>query len=127
MDLVITLTKRQEGEYIVGLSGSLDSQTYTQLEDKLKAVLVSSTKVLIMNMSELSYISSMGISTLLRAKKSIEQPGGAFIMINLQPQIKLAFDIIKALGDMQVFQSIAEADAYLSAMERKEIEKHKKS
>ncbi len=126
MDLVITIIKRQEGEYIVGLSGSLDSQTYTQLEDKLKVVLVSSTKVLIMNMSDLSYISSMGISTLLRAKKSIEQQGGAFIMINLQPQIKLAFDIIKALGDMQVFQSIAEADAYLSAMERKEIEKHKK-
>ncbi len=126
MDLVITIIKRQEGEYIVGLSGSLDSQTYTQLEDKLKVVLVASTKVLIMNMSDLSYISSMGISTLLRAKKGIEQQGGAFIMINLQPQIKLAFDIIKALGDMQVFQNIAEADAYLSAMESKEIEKHKK-
>jgi len=125
MELVITFTKRQEGEYIAALSGSLDSQTYTELEEKLKAVLVPSTKILIINMSELSYISSMGISTILHAKKFIEQQGGAFIMINLQPQIKLAFDIIKALGDMQVFQSIAEADAYLSAMERKEVEKHK--
>jgi len=126
MSLKVLVDKRQEGEFVVSLSGLLDSQTYAELGEKLKPNLVSSTKLLMLNMAEVSYISSMGISTILHAKKFIEHGGNHFIMINLQPQIKLAFDIINALADMHVFQNIEEADTYLAAMERKEIEKRNK-
>ena len=123
MVLNIAVEKRQEGDFLLSLNGSIDSQSYMELEARLKPLLVSSTKVLMLNMAEVSYISSMGISTILSAKKFIEQRNGTFIMTDLQPQIKLAFEIINALSNMRVFQSVAEADAYLTAVERKEIEK----
>ena len=123
MALKVTVEQRQKVEFVVFLSGEIDSQTYTELEAALKPLLITSTKVLIINMAEVTYISSMGISIILSTKKAIEQKKSSFIMTNLQPQIKLAFDIIKALGDMHVFQNIDEADEYLAEMERKEIEK----
>jgi len=123
MGLDVVVEKRQEGDFLVSLAGSIDSQSYLELESKLRPILVSTTKVLMLNMRDVSYISSMGISTILSAKKFIEQRNGTFIMTDLQPQIKLAFEIINALSNMRVFQSVAEADAYLTAVERKEIEK----
>lgn len=125
MTLSTVVEKRQEGDFLVSLNGSIDSQSYMELESKLKPLLLSSTKVLMLNMRDVSYISSMGISTILSAKKFVTQCSNTFIMTDLQPQIKLAFEIINALSDMRVFQSVAEADAYLMAVEGKEIEKQK--
>ena len=125
MGLKVAVEKRGEGDFVVSPSGSIDTQTYAEFEAELKSLLVSSTRVLMINMAEVTYISSMGISTILNAKKFIQQHGANFIMTNLQPQIKLAFEIINALSDMRIFQSVSEADAYLTAIERKEMEKQK--
>ena len=73
-------------------------------------------------MQGLSYISSMGVSTILNARKSAEQKGAAFVMTNLKPQIKAVFDIIKALPDVCVFENMEEADRYLTQMQKKAIE-----
>jgi anti-anti-sigma regulatory factor len=45
--------------------------------------------------------------------------GGKFLMVNLQPQIKKVFEIIKALDGMNVFKDQAEMDEYLTAMQDK--------
>ena len=40
-------------------------------------------------------------------------------MVNLQPQIKKVFDIVKALPEQQIFTSIEEMDNYLKEIQRK--------
>ena len=44
---------------------------------------------------------------------------GKFMLLNLQPQVRKVFDIIKALDGMNVFKSQQEMDEYLTAMQDK--------
>lgn len=125
MALNINVDKKGEGVFAVSLAGSVDSMTYMELEKTLDPLLIPSTKVLILNMEGVTYISSMGVSVILKTKKAIEKNKGDFIMINLQPQIKAVFEIIKALPNIRIFESMKEADVYLTQIQRKEIEKQK--
>jgi anti-sigma B factor antagonist len=127
MILEVNVDKKGEGTFVVSSFGSIDSITYKELEKTLVPLLVSTTKVIIFNMEGVSYISSMGISVILKTKKAVEENGGSFIMTNLQPQIKAVFEVIKALPNMRVFESLKEADEYLSQIQRKEIEKRRGS
>ncbi|MFH0738334.1 MAG: STAS domain-containing protein [Candidatus Omnitrophota bacterium] len=125
MTLEVNVDKKGEGTFAVSCSGPIDSITHKELEKTLAPFLIPSTKVLILNMEGVTYISSMGISVVLKTKKAIEENKGSFIMTNLQPQIKVVFEIIKALPNMRIFESMEEADEYLSQIQRKEIEKRK--
>ena len=126
MTLKINITKKQDGAYVAALSGSIDSDTYTDLELKLKPFFNTSTKVLILNMEGVSYIASLGIRVILSAKRAVEKGGGVFMMTGLQPQIKKVFDIVHLLPAMNVFADIEEADRYFGTIQRREMEKQKK-
>ncbi len=125
MPLEINITKKEEGVFIVDIFGSIDSMTYMDLEKKVEPILVSSTKRLLFNMEGVDYISSMGVSVILKTKKAMEKHGGTLVVINLKPQIKAVFETIRALPSICVFESLEEVDNYLDAIQRKEIEKHK--
>jgi len=122
MALEIEVQKKEKGVFVVSLLGSLDSTTYIELEHELKPILTHSAKALMLNLAGLSYISSMGVSVILKAKRSIEEHGASFIMTNLQPQIKRVFEIINALPSVRVFESLQEADAYLNEIQKRVIE-----
>jgi anti-anti-sigma regulatory factor len=47
---------------------------------------------------------------------------GKFMLLNLQPQVRKVFDIIKALDGMNVFKSQEEMDEYLTAMQNKVLD-----
>jgi anti-anti-sigma regulatory factor len=79
----------------------------------------------IFDLKSLTYISSMGVSAVLKVKKEIEQKGARLLMANLQPQIKKVFEIIKALPAENIVGSIQELDSYLDSIQRKEIKKNK--
>jgi anti-anti-sigma regulatory factor len=64
----------------------------------------------------------MGVSAILKAKKTIETEGGSFLMTNLQPQIKRVFEIINALPSVSIFESPEEADRYLAEMQKRALE-----
>ncbi|MDD5255610.1 MAG: STAS domain-containing protein [Candidatus Omnitrophica bacterium] len=119
MPLTVEISEKTKGVMIVALNGALDTTTYQVLQEKLQGVLVPASKVLILDLEKLQYISSMGISVVLKARKYMEEHQGSFVMVNLQPQIQAVFDIVNALPSTQIFKNLAEADAYLSAMQRK--------
>jgi anti-anti-sigma factor len=125
MALKVDVHGKEKGVCTVSVSGSLDTATYAELEEALEPVLAASTKVLMINMAGLTYISSMGIGVIIKARQAMEDAGGTLIMTNLQPQIKAVFEIIKALPAIRVFESLAEADEYLTQIQRQEIEKQK--
>lgn len=127
MSLNVIVTSRKTGVYIVKPEGRLDTETYLVLDEKIESLLETATRVLILDMSGLDYISSAGVRVVFKAKKSLNESGGEFMMTNLKPQIRKVFEIINALPTISIFKNIDEADAYLDAMQRKEIEKQKES
>jgi len=123
MSLKIDIKEQKEGVYVVGLKGRLDSDTSLSFDERVKPYLEPSTRVLILDMSELDYITSIGLGSIFQVRKTIEAVGGKLIITNPQPQIKKVFEIVKALPKSLIFESIEEIDKYLDTMQKKEIEK----
>ena len=121
MSLAVTITKKQEGVFLVSPVGAIDSYTYTELERKMDSIAGPGTKVIVLDMEGVDYISSRGITTIFKAKKAVEASGGSFIMASLQPKVKEVFEVIKVLPTMKVFTSIEELDAYLDGIQKKHL------
>ncbi|MFC1576323.1 STAS domain-containing protein [Candidatus Omnitrophota bacterium] len=126
MDLNIGIKKRVEDIYVVKLEGRLDTDTYIAFQEKIEPILSSATKVVVLDMEKLTYISSAGLSAVFATRKALEANEGALIMTSLQPQIKKVFEIVKALPKETVFASMEEVDRYLDTIQRREIEKQDK-
>ncbi len=121
MPLKVLVGEESIGVFIVSPVGSIDSQTYSELEKNVAPILVPGTTVIMLDMKDVTYISSMGVSAVLKIKKTLEYNKGKFVMANLQPQIKKVFDIIKALPAENILKSIEELDDYLNNIQRKEL------
>lgn len=119
MSLEITITPENNNSKRISISGSLDSNTAPQLQDRIDAEINESTNATILDFSDLDFLSSAGLRVIFKTKKVMDNSGGKFLMVNLQPQIKKVFEIIKALDGMNVFANQAEMDDYLTDMQNK--------
>jgi anti-anti-sigma factor len=120
MTLNITMTDRDVATKYIALEGRLDTVTSPEFDEQITPVLASSLTILIFDLADLTYISSAGLRSIFRARKTIEGRGGALLLVNVQPQVQKVFDIVKALPSQAVFKSVAELDQYLDYMQRKQ-------
>jgi len=123
MALDIRITKKKDYVYSVELKGSLDTETYQELEQELKEIINEKTKMMIFDMAPLEYISSIGIKVVIETKKTLAKRSASFAMINLQPQIKKVFEMLKILPMVDIFQDMEEADKYIDQMIKDEVGK----
>jgi anti-sigma B factor antagonist len=123
--LTVTAHKIADGVYNVSPKGSIDSDTYMTLQKKLGEIMRPTPRMIVFDMRDVDYISSMGLKVLLDAKNGVESGGGMLLMVNLKPQITKVFDIIKAIPSNNIFANREELDRYLADMQRKEIDKGK--
>ena len=71
-------------------------------------------------MTELDYVSSMGLRAILIARKS-RKKGGTMLLANLQPSVSYVLEIAKVLPDWSLFKSVKEADAYFDTMQQQAL------
>lgn len=122
MALIIKVENKSPGSYFVTLNGRLDSTTSPDCEERISSILLHSTRTILFEMTNLDYISSMGLRIFLKARRMIEQQGGRVYMINVQPQIEKVFEIANMLNGIRLFASISEADTYFDAMQKSVLE-----
>ena len=122
MSLTVNIESKMPGYYVVALNGRLDSITYADCEAKITSILIPATKSIVMDMSSLDYISSMGLRILLKTRQTIENQGGKVYIVNMQTQIKKVLSIANLLGGMTLFADIKEADDYFDAMQKEVLE-----
>lgn len=122
MSLIMNIENKMPGYYVVTLNGRLDGTTYADCEAKINSILIPETKAIMFDMSNLDYISSMGLRIVIKARKFIEGNGGSIHIINMQPQIKKVFEIANLLRGMTLFASVKEADDYFDTMQKKVLE-----
>jgi len=122
MGLDIEIKTESDQRKIFSLAGSLDTNTAPQLEDVLEREIDSEVQVAIMDMNKLEFLSSAGIRIIFKAKKLMDARKGKFMLVNLQPQVRKVFEIIKVLDIMEVFSNQAELDDYLEVMQKKVLD-----
>lgn len=114
MGLNIKIEKEREGYYTISPVGSIDSDTYMELEKQLKAILIPSTKAVNLNMEGVNYLSSIGFGIIFKTAEALKKNGGTLAITSLQPNVKRVFDAIKAIPE-SLFATMTEADEYLDA------------
>jgi anti-anti-sigma factor len=121
--LEISVKETKPGAFLVILTGELDTNTYGKLEQELDPILVRAA-VIIFELKELTYISSMGLRTLAKIRKTMEEKGGSVMLVNPQPQVKHVFEAVQFLSD-SLLSSLEEADelldSYLNKIQKGEI------
>ena len=100
------------------VTGSLDTEAQAELKEKIDPVLASDVKVLILDLAGLSYINSAGLQYLFRARRIMEAKRGCLLLVNVQPQVKKVFDIVRALPAESVFANVEELDRYLARIQQ---------
>ena len=123
MALDIKVAKKRDYVYSVELKGSLDTETYKELETELKALIDEKTKAVVLDMQGVNYISSAGVGIIVWAKKAFKKIYATFSMVNLQPQIKKVLDVMKILPMIDIFNDMPEADKYIDQIIKEEAGK----
>ena len=122
MSLQIAVTAEANNGKRVSIAGSLDSNTAPDLQQTIDQEIGDVIDTVIIDFKELDFLSSAGLRVIFKAKKLVDGKDGKFLLVNLQPQIKKVFEIIKALDGMNVFKDQDEMDEYLTAMQNKVID-----
>lgn len=122
MPLQINTSTDANNRKRIAIGGSLDSNTAPELQLCVDTETSDPVKETIIDFAELDFISSAGLRVIFKAKKIMDGKGGKLYLVNLQPQIKKVFEIIKALDGMNVFKDVEEMDDYLAAMQNKVID-----
>jgi anti-sigma B factor antagonist len=122
MPLTIT-SEPGQGFVTIRPAGSLDSNTYTDLQEHIGAITKSKPPALVLDLKDLTYISSAGVRVVIAAQKAMKAAGAGFAIVNLQPQIRKVFEIIMALPSPNVFESVADLDRYLTGVQKKMLGK----
>ncbi|MBN2505214.1 MAG: STAS domain-containing protein [Verrucomicrobia bacterium] len=122
MPLDIQIQKNPTGENAAALTvtliGSLDTVTAPDLERQLAPWLGGPVADIVFDLAQLKFISSAGLRVFSVTRKTLKERGGQASFLNLQPQIREVFDIIKALPGVAIFKDVAELDRYLAARQR---------
>ena len=78
---------------IYRLHGQLDTNASREFEQRLLEAITSGIKNLVLNFTELHYISSAGIRVILNAINAIKRIGGRIMLCGLQDYVKEVFEI----------------------------------
>jgi anti-anti-sigma factor len=83
----------QNDVVILEMNGRLDTTNYNVLEEKIIKLVDSNRHNILVDCSELSYISSSGLRIMLMGLKKINAVKGKFILSGLQENIREIFEI----------------------------------
>ncbi len=119
MSLKIITSQKNTFTANVMLSGILNMDTAGKLEQEIQQLRADGTKMMVLDLANLTQITSAGIGIITKVKTSLSKQGGDFAMINLQPQIKKVFEIVRLLPILNIFENTEELDRYLIAVQNK--------
>ena len=93
MKAELRASETQEGVNVVQLSGRFGAEEAEQLGEILSEALAKSADGLILDMAEVSFISSAGLRVLVQSRKSADEVGKTVAMIHVQPAVYKIFKL----------------------------------
>jgi anti-sigma B factor antagonist len=109
----MNITEAREGEVLViAVDGRIDSTTSKQLEDILPER-VQLTQRVLLDMSDVQYVSSAGLRVMLKAAKFARSTGHDLMLTGLLPQVHEVFQVI---GFDSLFRILPDRAAAMDAL-----------
>ena len=104
-------TPRQSRFNVVPLKGEIDLHVAPTVTAAFNDVIDRKPERLVVDLTDVSYIDSAGLATLIQAMQKVEGYGGKFMLSGLQETVRSIFEISRL---DQVFQIFPDADAALA-------------
>lgn len=98
------LMQKTDGITTLELKGRLDSLSSPVLEKQLLDLIASNERQLIIDFSQLSYISSVGLRVFIVASRQLKSANGRLVLCGQSAEVKGIFDIT---GFSQLFKIVA--------------------
>ena len=90
--------------HLLRLFGALDGLTYVDLLKALNQSIDDNAKRIVLDMSEVDYVSSAGLRVLLQGAKSLKESGGEIVLFAMNSTVK---EVFKMSGFDSLFRSFA--------------------
>lgn len=105
--------RKHDGITVWEVKGRLDSNTASQLEEKLEALLAEKEQKLLIDFSHLDFISSAGLRVLLWGMKTLRAAKGRLALSSLKENVKEVFDISGFNAALPYFMGMEDAVFFL--------------
>ena len=102
-----------ENVTILELAGSLDISNAHQIRQVMSRVISSESAQVVVNLQALHFIDSSGLSALVLGLKRAREYQGNLCLCNLQPPVRLIFELTRFDKVFEIF--ISEEEAVLAA------------
>ena len=119
MDLRIKIKHSIPGVVTLFPVGRINSDTTVNLEQAIAEALADPVKTLVLDLTGVEFISSAGIGAIAKARAGFKKSGGDLAIVNPQPQIRKAFEIMTLLPSLNVFANTEELDEYLAKVQHR--------
>lgn len=94
---------------VIFVKGRLDALTAPDFDKKIETLLSEGENALVLNFSELEYISSAGLRSILAVAKQLKAKDGSIMLTELKGAVKEVFEISGFYSIFQIFESEADA------------------
>ena len=100
---------RKADAVILALSGKLDATTAKTFEDRILGVINSGTQRLVVDLSQLDYISSSGLRVFIIAAKRLQTVDGKIVLCSMKDHVRQVFDLAGFSSMLSIYGSRDEA------------------
>lgn len=107
------------------LEGRIDGMTAPDIERKFTELTTSGERQLLVNFTEVNYISSAGLRVFLDAQKKLMAVGGELLLYKLSPNVQEVFRISGFQSIFKFFSRLEEIEELVSRLTQKEVSTEK--
>lgn len=106
MDVVVT---SHDENTVLKLSGRLDLNSSSQLKGRVKELLAEGEMNLVLDMSDVNFINSSGLGTLVSILKDVRMVKGRMVICDLAQYVQEIFEITQLSHIFDIYQTVEEA------------------
>ena len=105
--------EHEAGVVWVGITGRVDGSTAEECHERVMAALEPADRFLVLDATDLSYISSAGLRTILRLVKHLDDRGGKLVLCGLSPEVR---EVFRTSGFDKIMPIVADREAARAAV-----------
>lgn len=94
---------------VLTLSGHLDLTTAWEFSAKLQNCIANITPHIVINLSQVDFIDSSGLTALVAGMRETAKSGGSFRICNIDPEVKRIFELTMMNYVLAIFATEEEA------------------
>ena len=90
---------------VVSFNGPIDARSVAVFEEQMDALRKRHFARFLLQMGEVRYINSTGLAYLINMVEAVQAAGGALVLINVQPKVKVILETMGLLDLLRVYPS----------------------